>query len=66
MDTVQVEPFARLRTLIADDPVAVDAYFATLSGVDVVRAMFRLDEVRVLHREFSSRRLTLVFLILEQ
>ena len=44
LDTAQVEPFARLRTLIADDPVAVDAYFATLSGADVVRAMFRLDE----------------------
>ena len=34
----------RLRTLIVDDPVAVDAYLATLSGPDVVRAMFRLDE----------------------
>ena len=44
MDTAQVEPFARLRTLIADDPVAVDAYLATLSGSDVVRAMFRLGE----------------------
>ena len=44
MDTAQVEPFARLRTLIVDDPVAVDAYLATLSGSDVVRAMFRLGE----------------------
>ncbi len=44
MDTLQVEPFARLRELIADDPVAVDAYLATLSGPDVVRAMFRLSE----------------------
>ena len=44
MDTVTVEPFARLRTLIVDDPVAVDAYLATLSGSDVVRAMFRLGE----------------------
>ena len=44
MDTAQVEPFARLRALIVDDPVAVDAYLATLSGSDVVRAMFRLGE----------------------
>lgn len=44
LDTATVEPFARLRTLITDDPVAVDAYLATLSGADVVHAMFRLNE----------------------
>ena len=44
MDTVTVEPFARLRKLIVDDPDAVDAYLARLSGADVLRAMFRLGE----------------------
>ena len=45
MDAAQVEPAERLGNLVADDPSAVDAYLANLSGgADVVRAMFRLDE----------------------
>ena len=38
------DPLARLQSLIDDDPIAIDAYLATLSGADVVRTMFRLDE----------------------
>ncbi len=43
VDIVEVEPAERLKTLVADDPNAIDAYLATLSGADVVRAMFRLQ-----------------------
>ena len=43
MDIVEIEPAERLKTLVADDPNAIDAYLATLSGADVVRAMFRLQ-----------------------
>ena len=39
-----VEPAKHLRRLVAADPGAIDAYLATLSGADVVRAMFRLRE----------------------
>ncbi len=45
METVQIEPAIRLKELIEDDPGAIDAYLATLPGADVVRAMFRLDEL---------------------
>lgn len=38
------EPAARLKRLVVADRSAIDAYLATLSGADVVRAMFRLDE----------------------
>ena len=43
MDIAEVEPAERLKTLVANDPDAIDAYLATLSGADVVRAMFRLE-----------------------
>lgn len=38
------EPVSQLRRLIDTDTQAIDAYLVTLSGPDVVRAMFRLDE----------------------
>ena len=41
---VGIEPAERLKTLVAERPGEVDAYLATLSGADVVRAMFRLDD----------------------
>ncbi len=44
MDATTAEPAARLRNLAVDAPESIDAYLATLSGPDVVRAMFRLDE----------------------
>ena len=43
MDIAEVEPAERLKTLVANDPEAIDAYLATLSGAEVVRAMFRLE-----------------------
>lgn len=43
MDIAELEPAARLKTLVAHDPDAIDCYLATLSGADVVRAMFRLE-----------------------
>lgn len=39
-----VEPAERLRALIASNRTGIDAYLTTLSGPDVVRAMFRLDD----------------------
>ena len=39
-----IEPAERLRALVAANPAGVDAYLTTLSGPDVVRAMFRLDD----------------------
>ena len=39
-----IEPAERLKELVAADREGVDPYLATLSGPDVVRAMFRLDE----------------------
>ena len=38
------EPVEMLRALIASDRAAIDGYLATLSGTDVVRAMFLLNE----------------------
>ena len=32
MDIAEVEPAERLKTLVANDPEAIDAYLATLSG----------------------------------
>ena len=43
METTSVEPAQRLRTLIGTAPAQIDDYLATLSGTDVLRAMFRLD-----------------------
>ena len=43
MNIVELEPAARLKALVASDPGAIDGYLATLSGADVVRAMFRLE-----------------------
>ncbi|MDE0192166.1 MAG: CBS domain-containing protein, partial [Gammaproteobacteria bacterium] len=43
MEIAELEPAERLKTLVADDPDAIDRYLATLSGADVVRAMFRLE-----------------------
>lgn len=43
MEIAELEPAARLKTLVADEPDAIDRYLATLSGADVVRAMFRLE-----------------------
>ena len=43
MEITELEPAARLKALVAHDPVAIDRYLATLSGADVVRAMFRLE-----------------------
>lgn len=41
---IHSKPAQRIKYLIHADPAAVDAYLASLSGADVVRAMFRLDE----------------------
>ena len=38
------DPVSRLQNMIVLDPAAIDGYLATLSGPDVVRTMFRLDE----------------------
>ena len=38
------DPVSRLQNMIVLDPAAIDGYLATLSGADVVRTMFRLDE----------------------
>ena len=43
MDIAELEPAERLKTLVANEPDAIDRYLATLSGADVVRAMFRLE-----------------------
>ncbi|MCE2424424.1 MAG: magnesium transporter [Pseudomonadales bacterium] len=43
MDISQEAPSERLKTLVATDPDAIDGYLATLSGAEVVRAMFRLE-----------------------
>ena len=39
-----IEPAERLKALVATDKEGVDPYLSTLSGPDVVRAMFRLDD----------------------
>lgn len=44
MNVAHVEPAEHLRTLAGSDPKALDGYLATLSGPDVVRAMFRLSD----------------------
>ena len=43
-EIVQNEPAERIKHLIVADPGTVDAYLNSLSGTDVVRAVFRLDE----------------------
>lgn len=43
MEIAEPEPAQRLKALVANDRGAIDRYLATLSGADVVRAMFRLE-----------------------